>query len=37
VVYEGSAQKVEQQIQGRNRKPSSSQGDSDNSPQPRLL
>ena len=37
VVYEGSAQKVERQIQERKRKPSSSQEDSGNSPQPRLI
>jgi hypothetical protein len=37
VVYEGNAQKVEQQIQARSRKPPSSQDDSGNPPQPRLL
>ena len=37
VVYEGNAQKVEQQIQARSRKPASFQDDSDNLPQPRLL
>lgn len=37
VVYKGNSQIVEEQIKARSRKSSSSQDDSDNPPQPRLL